>query len=273
MNKQRARQKRKRAFEASYGLNPSSHTQDVPTSKTIDEYDLGGIEPIFEKTVFEGAMTLLVGHPGCSKSLYALHIAAALSREEHHTLLFSVEDNYAVIVKPRFKLANGIGRFLHCGDENHVLNLPEDLRYLRTLIIKDKPRLLILDMLDKTTQLNFNDARNVLSIVAPLTVLAAQYKFGVLALLHCSTKRKPTLNTTLGSTKLPGHARVGLVIEEEYAIRERADGQKMRVKTGLKIVKHEKYNYTSKQPNQYFRVKEDEALKTGYLVFESGPDD
>jgi len=274
MNKQRARQKRKREFAASLAVKASPGREvNAPMFRPASTYTLETITPIFEQTVFEGAVTLLCGWQGCAKSLYALTMLAQLSREGQRSLIFSMEDSYAAVVKPRLVVAKANTELIFFGDENHGLNLPTDFEYLRSRVAVVKPRVLVLDMLDLVTPLNLNTATNVLDVLGPLKVLGSMYHFGIVCILHCSNKKRPTINTTLGSTKLPGLAKSALVIEEEFEVIDRPNGQKDKVKTGLKIVKHEKYNYTSKQPNQYFRVKEDEGLKTGYLVFESGPED
>ena len=88
----------------------------IPASNWDEE----PIKYVWNKTIIEGALTLLIGNGGGGKSLYAQTIAAKLSKQGMKTFLLSAEDHYAQVIGPRLKAAEANRSFIFSPPEPGV---------------------------------------------------------------------------------------------------------------------------------------------------------
>jgi hypothetical protein len=160
----------------------------------------------------EGCLTLLVGNPGTAKSLLTHTWAGELSQQGLNTLLLSAEDAPSSVIGPRLTACNA--------DKSRIftpgkpISLPSNIHYLEQIVIKHRPRLIVLDLLDSFSALSLSHGGNTHRVLGGLIGLARKYALGILGVLHVGKTKKADMHRTLGSVELGGMARSVMVLEE-----------------------------------------------------------
>ena len=165
------------------------------------------------------ALTLLLGNPGCGKSLLTQTWAGTLSQQGMTTLLLSAEDVPESVLVPRFTACQADTRRIFI--PTHPLTLPTRMPALRALVVQHHPALLVLDLLDSFSTLSLSHAGNTHTILGELIGLARHYHLGVVDVVHEGKTGKRDLHRILGSVELAGMARSVIVVEDDTQGRKR----------------------------------------------------
>lgn len=154
----------------------------------------------------EGMLTLIAGRPGEGKSLFAAYLTAEISKKD--VVLFSnMEDPLAHVVRPRLEAARANLKNVHFVN----LRFPADLERLEVLAKLHKPKLVLVDPISAHLKVSIYNDQDVRTVLSPLTALAAQYGFAVVA-IHHTVKNAPGVGHPLRAIGgsgggLPGAAR------------------------------------------------------------------
>ncbi len=136
----------------------------------------------------KGMLTLVAGKPDQGKGLFAVHVAADVSKNGGKVLYSAAEDSHAHMTRPRLEAAGA--------DLDNVLlwrfQLPENGRELGEIVVKEKIELIVLDPL--ASHLSHGISRhsdNVRKVLGPLTELIERTGTTVLIIEH-ALKRVPS---------------------------------------------------------------------------------
>jgi putative DNA primase/helicase len=183
-----------------------------------------------------GALAILAGDPGLSKSTLALEIAARVTRgdewpdgregcEAGSVLILSAEDDAAATIIPRLiahgadldkiELVDGVGD-AKSGDRTVSLSL--DLGLIRThLDSRNDWRLVIVDPISAYTPgVDTHRNADVRSLLAPLSAAAAERGLCVLAVTHLNKQGGgPAVYRAMGSLAFVAAARVAHLVARD----------------------------------------------------------
>ena len=144
----------------------------------------------------QGGLTVLAGEPGLGKSLLSIWLASGLSRgelgsEAAASLFLTAEDSREHTVLPRLVAARAkCERIVFPPPEKDGLersiSLPDDIGYLRQLIVKAAVRLVVFDPLVAylPAKVNSWQDQSLRGALAPLAALAQQQAVAVLLVAH-----------------------------------------------------------------------------------------
>jgi predicted ATP-dependent serine protease len=203
------------------------------------------------------ALTLLLGNPGCGKSLLTQTWAGDVSQQGMNTLLLSAEDVPESVLVPRFTACQADTRRIFIPTQ--PLTLPARMPYLRALVVQHNPGLLVLDLLDSFSTLSLSHAGNTHTILGELIGLARHYHLGVVDVVHEGKTGKRDLHRILGSVELAGMARSVIVVED--------DAQ------GRKCLRHLKCNVAPLHHPISFRIESvavGQGIDAPRIVFDHG---
>jgi len=180
----------------------------------------------WEGRVPYGAIALIDGHPGQGKSTLSLALVARASTEGVTSILLSAEDSLSNTIVPRL--------MAHEADLTKVLSvasvtpldaperpwqLPDDLPYLRELIVNTGARLVVIDPLASflSAAHNMNNDQHVRRALHPLATLAQETGAAILCVRHLRKSREegPALVQGGGSIGIIGAARAGLLVASD----------------------------------------------------------
>ncbi len=202
-----------------------------------------------------GKLNLLVGHPGESKSLLSVEIAARVSRgvpfidtrdvanPAGDTVILSCEDDPADTILPRLLAAEGDPDRVHVleGIEANVptgngtvetfrrgFNLAGDLKQLEEVVTNSRnPRLIIVDPLGAYLggpDVDSHANADVRAVLAPLSDLAARLGVCVLAVHHLNKSSGQTaIHRITGSLAIVAAARMAHLVCRDPAPTQDAD--------------------------------------------------
>jgi hypothetical protein len=200
----------------------------VLLTNTCDEIQSNPIQWLWKPFIARGKLAMLVGDPGIGKSLFAVDLAARLSRNGplpdgqkigrlHNTLLLSAEGDASDTVRPRMIAANAeLSRVIVAGTKGSepLPQLPECAESLAQAIRKHAVDLVVIDpisaFLPKTLTATDQSIRQAL---APLAKVAAVTNCAVLLLRHLSRSVGPNAAYRgSGNTGLLGMARTAMLL-------------------------------------------------------------
>jgi hypothetical protein len=176
------------------------------------KYAVEGLVPL-------GRLSFLVGRPGATKTMVVIDLGAQVTRGgvkgdlEHrpsHVLYVTMENSLTESLAPRAEAAKAVpGRF-HIFRDN--LNLPEEIDFLRRLIIETKAKLVVFDTVsDYITLSVVNSQQNAKRAFQPLASLAEELGVAIVAIFWAN-KSGRGLNAVAGSVGNSGTARNVIVV-------------------------------------------------------------
>ncbi len=216
----------------------ADHDPDAPRAELrvvpFEDVQERSIDWLFPGYVPLGMMTVVAGRPGCGKSTLTTDWASRVSRgvgwppgngecEQGTTLIFTAEDPFDCVVKPRLRAAEADCRYVlgveGVGDQLSPDVDPVQLDKHRGLferaIERHRPRLVIVDPLSGYLgDTNPNANGEIRRILTPLARLADEHEFALVVVEHLNKRRDMTaMERISGSVGLPGLARMVFLVE------------------------------------------------------------
>jgi hypothetical protein len=172
--------------------------------------------------------TLVIGRPGITKTLALIDFCAQLTRGAvkgelegtPSTILYITRENTREeSIGPRARAARAVeSLFLTCDDE---LQLPDDIEELRSLIFREKAKLVVLDTLGDYVKISLSHQTAAIKTLQPIADLAKEMDVAIVGVLWAN-KHGKGINAVAGSIGNSGVVRcvivVGQLSSEEYLI-------------------------------------------------------
>jgi archaellum biogenesis ATPase FlaH len=214
-----------------------------------------------------GCLTLLVGEPGCGKSMLTCMWASELSNgvltdEPQATLMLNAEDSWEATLRPRLEASDADLSYVHAvtvrndGLES-ALTLPNDMAELERAVEKTGAKLVVIDplMAHLPQQVNTWSDQSVRGALAPLARMAERRRCAVVVVAHLNKSNSKSVMQRIGaSIGIPAAARSVLYFGKDPA----NDAQR--------VLAHVKCNLGPLAPSSIF------AMETVVLQGESGSD-
>jgi len=211
-----------------------------------------------------GAVSLMVGEPGCNKSTLCYDRAARLSQgtlsgslfnQPSNILIASAEDAPTFTLRPRLEAAGAnLDRtsFLRLarGESEGDIQLPDELPQLRTSIERAKARLVIIDPLVShlTSRVDSHRDQDIRKVLDPLSRIAIELRCSIVCIVH--TNKTPSGEFFMrvgGSIGITGAARSGLLVAVDPTDEDE--------NTPMRLIFHGKSNLGPKQRPLKFEVQ------------------
>lgn len=234
MSQQRKARQRKVARRAARGLSSGGRR-----STELSTIQLSSIAPqvvrwLWRDRIALGKLTLLVGHPGQTKSIATVDIAARVTTSapfpdapdtpvpQGRVIMMNAEDDPSDTLRPRMDAAGGDPALVEVldfggsvtGRGTQMVRLDKQITRLRRLIKKrGDVRLVVVDPL--SAFLSGTDTHRdaaVREVLGPLSMLAGDTNVAVVGIMHLSKARGSTLTRVGGSIGFVGAARAVLAI-------------------------------------------------------------
>lgn len=157
-----------------------------------------------------GKLTLFAGTPGVGKSFLSLDLAARVStgrsfpncadnNSPGDVVLLNCEDAIGDTVRPRLEAAGADLSRVHVikgvtrpetKSIVHMLNLDEDIRRLEAVVVRLKPRLIIVDPLSAYLGPNADPHKDaeIRRVLGPVAQLADKHKVAIVGVVHLNKK-------------------------------------------------------------------------------------
>ena len=219
------------------------------------------MEWLWPGRVPQGGLTVLAGEPGLGKSLLSLWLASRLSRGElggtpAASLFLTAEDSREHTVLPRPVAAGAeLEHVVFPPPENDGLersiSLPDDIGYLRQLMVKAAVRLVVFDplMAYLPAKVNSWHDQSVRGALAPLAALAQEQGAAVLLVAHLNKgQNADPLRRLGGSIGLAAAARSVLLLARDPDDPEGATG-------AMRVLAQAKSNLGLLEPSLGYRIK------------------
>jgi len=203
----------------------------TPITVRISDVQRENVSWLWQDRVPIGKLTLIEGNPGLGKSWLTLAIATAVStgsalpgdvaREAANSILMSAEDGLADTIRPRLEDMGAVldrvialrGMMSEAGREQSITLA--DLDVLETVIIAEKPRLVIVDpIIAFTGGKDTHKANEVRSLLAPLAALAEKHSCAIVAVRHLNKSTAQALYRGQGSIDFVAACRSAFVVGE-----------------------------------------------------------
>lgn len=146
------------------------------------------IEWLWRDRIPKGMVTVVAGKPDQGKGLFGVHVTADLTRKGKNVLYAAIEDDEAMMSKPRLEAAGAdldrvfLWRFI----------LPEQLRQLEAKIVEHDVRLVILDPLAAALGAGVSRASDsIRRVTNPMSELAETHGVSFVIVEHALKKAKP----------------------------------------------------------------------------------
>lgn len=220
------------------------------------------VEWLWPGRVPYSGVTLLVGDPGCGKSLLTMGLAADVSRGRlggvpAPVLVANAEDAYAEVMRPRLEAAGAdldLVAFVHYRSAegyDQPLELPVNVQELAAQVAALGARLVVIDplMAHLPEQVNSWRDHSVRRALAPLSRLAAAHGCAVVVVAHLNkAPGSDPLRRIGGSVGIQGAARSALLLARDP---DDPDGEHGR----LRVLAHVKSNYAEQAPSLRYEVE------------------
>jgi hypothetical protein len=241
--------------------------------RKASEVEAVPVEWLIGRRILRGAITTIVGMPGCGKSLLTTFIASKVStgrglaagaeswpaREPANVVMFTFEDGMGEYVRPRLeRMGADLDRIDLCevsrrGDQERGIDLLRDLPAIEEAILDRRPALLIVDPVNSAwaSGKDQNDDVQVREVLGPLKRLAAEHDVAIVLVTHTNKRSDLTdaQDAASGARGIVGLARASYlagVLEEE-------DGPRKHYLCDLKV------NVRAPAEALVFEVKADDA--------------
>ena len=241
--------------------------------RKASEVEAVPVEWLIGRRILRGAITTIVGMPGCGKSLLTTFIASKVStgrglaagaeswpaREPANVVMFTFEDGMGEYVRPRLeRMGADLDRIDLCevsrrGDQERGIDLLRDLPAIEEAILDRRPALLIVDPVNSAwaSGKDQNDDVQVREVLGPLKRLAAEHDVAIVLVTHTNKRSDLTdaQDAASGARGIIGLARASYlagVLEEE-------DGPRKHYLCDLKV------NVRAPAEALVFEVRADDA--------------
>jgi hypothetical protein len=229
---------------------------------TAAELEAKPVNWLWPERIPLGSLTYLVGDPGLGKSLLSLLLVARLSRGELATgeansVLLSAEDSREHVVLPRLEavgadLARVILPSLGEDGFEQAISLPDDLSYLRDLILGFEAKLVVIDpfVAHLPEGVNSWQDQSVRTALAPLYRLAVETEAALLLIGHLNkAEGNNPLHRIGGSIGIPAAARSVLLLGRDPDDPEGESGSR-------RVLAHVKSNVGLLSPSLGFELEQ-----------------
>lgn len=175
-----------------------------------------------------GCLTLLVGEPGCGKSMLTCMWASELSNGDltgapEATLLLNAEDSWHATLRPRLEAVDADLSYVHAvtvrndGMES-ALTLPDDMAELERAVEKTGAKLVVIDPLSAHLPPSVNtwQDQSVRRALAPLARMAERRGCAVVVVAHLNKSNSKNVLQRIGaSIGIPAAARSALYFAKD----------------------------------------------------------
>jgi len=203
--------------------------------------------PGFERIVQLGVVTLFTGVSGVGKSSLVGYIAAAITKENKHAVIYRSDEDSQAKWDKRIKLMGGNLDFLHY--------VHDQAQVLAILQANDAPALLVIDPLQQYLGSGVKNDEAARKSMNELTRLAAKNHMGIVGIIHWKEYR----NKVMGSDAIVQIARHCLKIE-------RCDSEHGRT---LRVFKSQDAPVEEFLKFRTFKVNPDDDTEPAQVKFES----
>jgi AAA domain len=209
-------------------------------------------------TVPRGMLTLLAGHPGLGKSLWAIGLAAEQSRAGRDVVICSAEDSLEHSIKPRLQACGADTSRIHAlvpRDENgdpRGVSFPSDAPTLLAAIRQVDAVLAIVDPITAhlDSAVDSHKDASLRSALAPLSRIAEETLAALLGVMHLNkngSSSDPMMRLG-GSIGGPGQARSALLLDRDPDDPEKDRGRR-------RVMAHFKSNVSPLAPSRLLEVQ------------------
>lgn len=175
-----------------------------------------------------GAITLLEGDPGNSKSTLSYDLAARVTvgspmpgsidpTEPAGVMLLQAEDHLGQVTRPRLAAAGADLDRVRAYDKTDIsggpLLIPNDIRVIEEAILECEAKLVVIDPFTAFLAVNANSEQGVRKAIAPMPSMAEKHGVAVLAVRHLNKGGSGNaIYRGIGSIGLIAAARSALLI-------------------------------------------------------------
>lgn len=194
------------------------------------------VEWLWKNKLVIGKNNLVCGNPGLGKSLFALDVAARVSRGDAFpdgsaldkpggVVILTMEDDAADTIVPRLLSHNAdLSRIAHVqgltdvdgdGKTIHGIDLGQDIEAIRAAIQQvENCKLVIVDTISDYlgSKVDCNKNRDVRSVLNPMAALANECRVATLCISHLRKSEGLAIHATMGSVGFVGQCRVAWAI-------------------------------------------------------------